>query len=104
MTEKKIPVLAAVIFSLLILPAVNGIAFAQYITSDGQTGLNDYLQLAQDKVVLANDNPKAGSGTPMFAADGVIGALILSTGVFGGISITFFMKSRQGKYSAIGRG
>lgn len=104
MTEKKIPVLAAVVFSLLILPAVNGIAFAQYITTDGQTGLDDFLQLAQDKVILANDNPKAGSGTPMFAADGVIGALLLSTGVFGGIAVSFFVKSRQGKYAAIGRG
>ena len=104
MTEKNLPALAAVIFSLLILPAVNGIAFAQYITSDGQIGLNDFLQLAQDKVVLANDNPKAGSGTPMFAADGVIGALVLSTGVFGGIAITFFVKSRLGKYAVIGRG
>ena len=104
MTEKKIPVLAAVVFSLLILPAVNGIAFAQYITTDGQTGLDDFLQLAQDKVILANDNPKAGSGTPMFAADGVIGALLLSAGVFGGISVSFFVKSRQGKYAAIGRG
>jgi hypothetical protein len=93
-----------VIFSLLILPAVNGIAFAQYITSDGQTGLDDSLQLAQDKVALANNNPKAGSGTPMFAADGVIGALILSTGVFGGIALTFFVKSRQGKYATIGSG
>lgn len=40
----------------------------------------------------------------MFAADGVIGALVLSTGIFGGIAVTFFMKSRQGKYAAIGRG
>ena len=91
-------------FSLLILPSVSGIAFAQYITTNEQTGLNDYLQLAQDKVVLANDNPKAGSGTPMFAADGVLGALILSTGIFGGVAGTFFMKSRQGKYAATGRG
>ena len=40
----------------------------------------------------------------MFAADGVIGALILSTGVFGGIALTFFVKSRQGKYATIGSG
>ena len=104
MTGKKIQIVAAVMFSLLMLPAVNGIAFAQYITSDGQTGLEYYLQLSRDKVALANDNPKAGSGTPMFAADGVVGALILSTGVFGSIALTFFVKSRQGKYAAIGRG
>jgi hypothetical protein len=70
----------------LILPSVSGIAFAQYITTDGQTGLDDYLQLAQDRVTIANENPKAGSGT------------------FGGVAATFFIRGRQGKYAAIGRG
>ena len=74
------------------------------VSSDGKTGLDDLLQLAQDRVELANDNPNTGSGTPMFAADGVLGALILSTGVFGGIAATFFIRSRQGKYAAMGRG
>jgi len=103
MTGKKLAI-AGVMFSILMLPSVNSIAFAQYITTEEQTGLGDYIQLAQDKVTLANDNPKAGSGTPMFAADGVLGALILSTGVFGGVAVTFLIKSRQGKYAAIGRG
>ncbi len=104
MIGKKTAIVTGVMFSILILPSVSSIAFAQYITTDGQTGLDDYLQLAQDKVVLANENPKAGSGTPMFAADGVAGALILSTGIFGGVAATFFIRSRQGKYAAIGRG
>jgi len=104
MTEKKIAIVAGVMFSILILPSVGGIAFAQYLSTDGQTGLDDYLQLAQDRVAIANDNPKAGSGTPMFAADGVLGALILSTGIFGGVAAAFFIRGRQGKYAAIGRG
>ena len=104
MIGKKTAIVTGVMFSILILPSVSNIAFAQYITTDGQTGLDDYLQLAQDKVALANDNPNAGSGTPMFAADGVLGALILSTGIFGGIAATFFVRSRQGKYAAMGRG
>ena len=104
MTGKKLALITGVIFSILIFPSVSEIGFAQYIITDGQTGLEDYLQLAQDKVALANDNPKAGSGTPLFAADGVVGALILSTGVFGGVAVTFFIRSRQGKYAAIGRG
>ena len=104
MIGKKTAIVTGVMFSILILPSVSSIAFAQYITTDGQTGLDDYLQLAQDKVALANDNPKAGSGTPIFAADGVVGALILSTGIFGGVAATFFIRSRQGKYAAIGRG
>ncbi len=97
-------IVTGVIFTILILPSVNSVAFAQYLTQDGKTGLDDLLQLAQDKVALANDNPNAGSGTPMFAADGVLGALLLSTGIFGGIAATFFIRSRQGKYAALGRG
>jgi hypothetical protein len=104
MTGKKIAIIAGVMFSILILPSVSNVAFAQYPSSDGKTGLDDLLQLAQDRVALANDNPNTGSGTPMFAADGVLGALILSTGVFGGIAATFFIRSRQGKYAAMGRG
>jgi len=104
MTGKKIIIATGVIFSILILPSVSSVAFAQYLTQDRKTGLDDLLQLAQDKVALANDNPNAGSGTPMFAADGVLGALLLSTGIFGGIAATFFIKSRQGKYAALGRG
>lgn len=104
MTGRKTTIVTGVMLSILILPSVSSLAFAQYITSDGKTGLDDYLQLAQDRVALANDNPKAGSGTPMFAADGVVGALILSTGIFGGVAATFFIRSRQGKYAAIGRG
>ena len=104
MIGKKIAMATGVMFSILILPSVSSVAFAQYLTSDGQTGLDDYLQLAQEKVAIANDNPKAGSGTPMFAADGVLGALILSTGIFCGIAATFFIRGRQGKYAAIGRG
>jgi len=104
MTGKKLVIVAGVMFSLLILPSVSNAAFAQYIAIDKQTGLDDYLQLAKDRVAMANENPKAGSGTPMFAADGVLGALILSTGIFGGIAATFFIRSRQGKYAAMGRG
>ena len=104
MTGKKTMIVTGVIFTILILPSVSSVAFAQYLTQDGKTGLDDLLQLAQDRVVLANDNPNAGSGTPMFAADGVLGALLLSTGIFGGIAATFFIKSRQGKYAALGRG
>ena len=103
MIEKKKAILTGVMISFLILPSVSSVAFA-YLSTDGETGLDDYLQLAQDRVNLANDNPHTGSGTPMFAADGVLGALILSTGVFGGVAVSFFIKSRQGKYAAIGRG
>ena len=82
----------------------SNVSIVQYIATEKQTGLDNFLKLAQDRVAIANENPKTGSGTPMFAADGVLGTLILSTGIFGGISVVFFIKGRQGKYAAAGRG
>lgn len=104
MSEKNITIAAGVMLSILILPSASSMAFAQYLPSQGHTGLDDYLRLAETRVTIANENPSTGSGTPLFAADGVLGALLLSTGVFGGIAAAFFVKGRQGKYAAIGRG
>ena len=104
MIRKKTTIVTGVMFSILILPSVSSVVFAQYLATDGNTGLDDYLQLAQDRVTLANDPSLDGSGTPIFAANGVVGALLLSTGIFGGVAGTFFIKSRQGKYAAMGRG
>lgn len=103
MSEKKTIIAAGVMLSILILPSAS-LAFAQYIPSQGQTGLDDLMKLSQDRVRIAKENPHAGSGTPMFALDGVLGALLLSTGVFGGIATAFFVKGRKGKYAAMGRG
>ena len=103
MSGKKI-VITGVMLSVLILPSVSSLAFAQDISSSGHTGLEDYLKLSEDRVRIASENPSTGSGTPMFAADGVLGALILSTGVFGGIATAFFVRGRNGKYAAMGRG
>lgn len=104
MIRKTTTKITGVMFSLLILPSVSNLVFAQYIVTDRQTRLDDYLQLAKDKVILANDNPKTGSGIPIFEVNGVVGALILSIGIFGGITATFFIRCRQGKYAAIGGG
>ena len=97
-------IITGVMLSVLILPSVSSLAFAQYIPSSEYAGLEDYLKLSEDRVRIANENPSTGSGTPMFAADGVLGALILSTGVFGGIAAAFFVRGRNGKYAAMGRG
>ncbi len=93
----------AVILSLLILPSTGNIVFAQYLP-DQTTGLDDYIKIQEERVRIANEQPRTGSGTPMFAADGIAGAVLLSTGVFGGIATAFFVRGRQGKYAAIGRG
>lgn len=104
MSEKKIIIVTGVMLSILILPSVSSLAYAQYLPTYGQTGLDDYLKLSEERVRIASENPHTGSGTPMFASDGVLGALVLSTGVFGGIATTFFVKGRKGKYAAMGRG
>ena len=103
MERKKITIATGVMLSVLILPSV-GLAYAQYLPPQGVTGHEDYLQLSQDKVKIAIENPHTGSGTPMFAADGIFSAVVLSTGVFGGIATAFFIRGRKGKYAAIGRG
>ena len=97
-------IIAGAILSIMILSSVNSLAFAQYVSPQGNTGLDDYIQLAKDRVKISNENPGTGSGTPLFAADGVLGSLVLSTGIFGGIATAFFVKGRQGKYAAMGRG
>ena len=103
MSGKK-TIVTGVMFSFLILSSVSGLAYAQYLPSSGHTGLEDYVKLSEERVRIASDNPSTGSGTPMFAADGVLGALILSTGVFGGIATAFFVRGRKGRYAAMGRG
>ena len=92
-----------VMLSILILPSLSSLAYTQYIPSSGQTGLDDYLDLAKKRVQMASENPHAGSGTPMFALNGVVGALVLSTGVFGGIATSFFVRECKEKYAAMGR-
>lgn len=103
MKSTKTTIITGIILSLLILPSAGNFAFAQYLP-DQTTGLDDYIKIQEERVRIAEQNPGTGSGTPMFAADGIVGAVLLSTGVFGGIAAAFFVKGRKGKYAAIGRG
>ena len=90
--------------------ADNTVAFAQYmgnVGDQGQTGsytLEEALELQRRRIESAEANPAAGSGTPVLSADGVFGAAAISAAVFGGIAGALFLKSRQGKYAAMGRG
>ena len=104
MERKKIAIASGVMLSLLILPSLSTMAYAEYVPFEKTTGLDDYLKLSKDRVAIAAENPGTGSGTPMFAAEGILGAIVLSTGVFGGIAAAFFVTGRKGKYAAIGRG
>jgi hypothetical protein len=111
MTVKYLP---AVMMGLSVIMMVTipyaSIAHAQYLGNvgvSGETGVNtleETLKVARDRVLLVQENPETGSGTPYFAADGILGALGISAGIFGGISLAFFAKARNGKYAAPGRG
>ena len=70
---------------------------------DGIT-LEEHLELAERKVQKAADNPATGSGTPYLDADGVLGSSIIAGAIFGGIATVMFVKGRQGRYAAYGRG
>ncbi len=67
-------------------------------------GIYQEMKESKNKVDIATKEGATGSGVPIFAADGVLGASFLSAGVFGGIAATFFIRSRKGKYAAMGRG
>ncbi len=88
----------------------NAVAYAQYmgnVGSAGETGkhtLEENLELAKRRLDAAEANPASGSGTPYLDASGVIGASIIAGAVFGGIATAFFVRSRSGKYAAMGRG
>ncbi len=103
MSRKKISI-AGVILSFLILPSASSLAFAQYMPLEGETGLGEIIDLYEDRIDLVRENPGKGSGTPIFAAEGTLGAILLSTGIFGGVAAAFFVKGRKGKYAAMGRG
>ena len=100
------------LFTLIALGSLGftGFAYAQYmgnVGSAGETGQNtleETLELAQRRIEAAEANPASGSGTPYLDASGVVGASVIAGAIFGGIAAAFFVKSRSGKYAAMGRG
>ena len=110
MTAKKFPLVATIILSVLLIPQATGVAYAVYLGNPGQDGttgvgtLEEAIDLARQKVVIAKEQPAAGSGTPFLAADGVLGASAISAGVFGGIAVAFIVKGRHGRYALPGAG
>ena len=108
----------SIVFGILLAGVISmplmlaGPAFAQYggqygseNTGTGAHGsLEAQLELAKRKVETAAANPATGSGTPYLNADGVFGASAIAGGIFGAIATAFFVKGRQGRYAAYGRG
>ena len=57
-------------------------AFAQYDILEN--GIYSEMKESRDKVSVATQPGAEGSGTPVFAADGVLGASLVSGGIFWG--------------------
>lgn len=110
MTPKRFTVAAAIILVVLLVPSVASSAHAQYLGNPSEDGiqgagtLEEILQLASERIRIVNENPEAGSGTPYLALDGVLGASVITAGVFGGIAAAFIVKGRHGQYALPGAG
>ncbi len=110
MNLKLFILLAAAIGGSIFFLSATDIAYAQYMGNVGQAGetgeytLEENLELARRRIEAAEANPASGSGTPYLDASGVVGASIIAGAVFGGIATAFFVRSRSGKYAAMGRG
>ncbi len=100
--KKTSSVYAGMLFSAMLVVAIQP-AFAQYDVLD-KGSLYNWLEDPTNKKEIATNPDAFGSGTPYFAADGIVGASILAGGVFGGIAASFFIRGRKGKYAAMGRG
>ena len=106
MKNLHISILVGTALIVLVTSAGLGHAYAQYFTQGTKSGatLEESLKLAKERVQEAQDHPSTGSGTPFLAANGVLGAMGIAGAVFGGIAAAFYLKGRNGRYAAIGRG
>lgn len=100
--KKNNLIFTGILLSIMLIP-LSQLAFAQYHTPDKGT-LYNWMEDPANKKRLATSPGSFGSGVPYFAADGLLGASILSGGIFGGIAAMFFIRGRKGKYAAMGRG
>ena len=110
MTVKHLPTILGISVILIVTIPHASNAYAQYMGNVGPSGetgvytMEEALKIARDRVLLTQDEQSLGSGTPYFAADGIIGTMGIAASVFGGISVAFFVKARTGRYATIGRG
>ena len=100
--QKKVNIIAGIFLTALMVTLVQPV-FAQYDVAN-KNSLYDWLEDPSNKKMIATQSDAFGSGTPYFAADGILGASILSVGIFGGIAALFFIRGTKGKYAAMGRG
>ena len=88
-------IIGTVLLALFVVSTFVPFAAAQYQAGGGIDSLEEELKLARAKVQMVKDHPATGSGTPFLDANGVVGATIISGGIFGGIFIAFVVKAKQ---------
>jgi len=110
MTAKKFYLVTGIVLVILLVPSVTSTAYAVYLGNPGEDGyigagtLEEALHHAREKAIAAEKDSAFGSGTPLLAADGVLGASAISAGVFGGIAAALIIKGRHGRYALPGAG
>lgn len=109
MLGKKSYLIAGAAMVVLLVPSLTSVSYAAYFGNiDDSTAavgtLEANLKIAREKVLLAEKFPGAGSGTPYFEVDGVMGASLIAGSIFGGITAAFVMKARNGRYVSPGMG
>ena len=88
-------IIGTVLLALFAVSTFVPFAAAQYTAGGGISSLEEELKLARAKVQMVKDHPATGSGTPFLDANGVVGATIISGGIFGGIFIAFVVRAKQ---------
>jgi hypothetical protein len=92
----KTPIIVGTaLLALYVVSTFAPFAAAQYQAGGGINSLEEELKLARSKIQAVQNNPHAGSGTPYLDAGGVVGASIISGGIFGGIFIAFVIRAKQ---------
>ena len=112
MTKKISTIIVGMMTAVLLIPTMSMVyaevgPYLGNVGPQGQTGsytLEEALAIQKGRVDAARDNPASGSGTPYLDVNGVVGASIIASAVFGGMAGTFFVRGRAGKYAAMGRG
>ena len=95
MTANK-SILAGMLFAFLAAATMLPLAAAQvYPPPPNSVTLEEYLALARQKIAEVKAHPGAGSGTPVFDANGVVGASLIVGGIFGGIFMGFVVQAKR---------
>lgn len=85
------------LLAILVSAVLPQMAFAQDY-GGGPTSpmtMEQELELAKKRIELVKAHPGEGSGTPYLSPNGVIGAMLITGAVFGGIFVAFLVRAKQ---------